>query len=155
MNQECLKTALRLLNYKFYASWQLQEKLEARDFTSEDILEVLDHLKTKKFLDDHEYIGARTRGLMRKRYSKSMIAHRLKRDGIAQEKTYQILEEHCYSEEQSAQSLAEKKIIQLQKREPDLVKRKQKLHFFLRSKGFSSACIQQAIAQVFKDTSEY
>ncbi len=146
-------TAFKFLEKTMKTESQLREKLLEKEFDEVTIDRVVILLKEYKLLDDHKYTQQflaeklRSRGLRK-------VTFELHQKGISKETLDEVLEtmETGSIEEESCFTVAEKKYREIQRKEDDRYKQKNKLYTFLAGKGYDYETINSVIRRVMEDT---
>ena len=143
--KKSLEYAFWLLGRRAYTQKQIREKLESKEFGSQDIESTVERLINLKFLDDFEfaknYVRQSTLGKPKGKYR---LKIELSRKGVDKELIEQALTEELSGEEDLAsQALARygKKFAKL-----DRQKRYEKSMRFLLGRGFSYDVAKKAVA---------
>ncbi len=146
------KRAVNLLGRRLHSYNELKLKLLRKKYEMELINEVLDHLREKDFLDDHEFAKQYTEEKVRlKSWGKNKIKSELFRKGIASEIIDKILNEEELSSSENAVVLAEKKLKTLSGRNYDRRVLSSKLYNYLFSKGYEYDTIREVIRKLVDD----
>lgn len=80
MNEElkkCYNSALRLIARRDYSEYKLSQKLKEKQFSLEEIAEVIGILKDENYLREDFYREARIKGLLRKGYSPEVVQYKM------------------------------------------------------------------------------
>lgn len=145
--------AYRYLAFRSRSEKEVFDHLSRKGFSSEEIQEVIDHLRHQQWLDDAQF--AQSWIHHRQKVSprgQSALRWELRKKGVKEEIIEQSLESFGEREEfASAQKIALKKLKQYQKL--PLPEAQQKLVCYLQRRGFSGEVIQQ-ILQLLKENQE-
>lgn len=148
--------ALSFLSRRFHSEKELLLKLKSKLYDERLIKIVLSDLKGKGFIDDRIFAQHFVEEkLSKKRWGKNKIKAALLNKGVNRS----IIDEavSSYEDDKSefdlAYSLAEKKIIQLQKRNIDTNKYQQKISTFLISRGFDFDTCREVCEKILKQDS--
>jgi regulatory protein len=148
--------ALSFLSPRFHSERELLIKLKSKSYDERLIKIVLSDLKEKGFIDDHVFASHFVEEkLNKKRWGKNKIKVALFSKGISGPIIDEILsgtKDHD-SELELALELAEKKIIQLKKRNTDPKKYQQKITSFLISRGFDFDTCREVCEKILKPES--
>jgi len=147
--------AFKFLEKTMKTESQLRDKLLEKEFDQVTIDRVVLMLEEYKLLDDHKYAlqflteKLRTRGLKK-------VSYELHQKGISKEVLDEVLEtmDTGSIEEESCGKLAEKKFREIQKKEVDSYKQKNKLYAFLAGKGYDYETINSVIRRIMDETLE-
>lgn len=147
--------AFKFLEKTMKTETQLRDKLLEKEFDLATIDRVVVLLNEYKLLDDYKYTlqflaeKLRSRGLRKASFE-------LHQKGISKEVLEEVLEtmDTGSIEEESCFKVAEKKFRDIQKKEDDRYKQKNKLYAFLAGKGYDYETINSVIRRVMEDTPE-
>ncbi len=145
--------ALSFLSRRFHSEKELLLKLKSKSYDERLIKIVLTDLKGKGFIDDHifsqHFVEEK---LSKKRWGKNKIKAALINKGVNRSTIDEAISgyEDDKSEFDLAYSLAEKKIIQLQKRNTDTNKYQQKISTFLISRGFDFDTCREVCEKILR-----
>lgn len=146
--EDCLNSALRILQRAAQTEKKMQEKLIGRKFELETVDKVLQKLKNMKFVDDEKY--ARDYVSYRGRTNplgKFNLRFKLMQKGIEKNLAKDAVDEISPEEElELARKLTEKRLRALARFEPS--EQKQKLARFLAARGFSSNVVFKVINEL-------
>ena len=143
--------ALRYIERSLKTIHEIEKKLREKEYSEETISRVIAFMDEYKLVDDDKYAEIffkeklRTRGVKKARFE-------LSSKGIPKETMENALENLSSSsvEEDSCLKLAEKKYVQLVKRETDPYKLKNKLYTFLMGKGYSYELINSTLVKIME-----
>lgn len=147
--------AFKFLEKTMKTESQLRDKLLEKEFDQFTIDRVVLLLNEYKLLDDHRYAlqflteKLRTRGLKK-------VTFELHQKGISKEVLNEVLEtmDTGSIEDESCFKVADKKFREIQKKETDHYKQKNKLYAFLAGKGYDYETINSVIRRVMDETLE-
>ena len=151
---QCLNYAIWLLTKQNYFQQVLVTKLQAKEYTQEEIAYALQKLNTYQYLDDKRLTGSFVKD--KKRFSKKgpqYIRQALRQKGVDQQVITEALEEY-YSEEEeieNCKAVAEKKLISYQRKETNAYTLKGKLYGFLMQRGFQSQTITKVLELIWQE----
>ena len=151
------RIATKFINTRRRSEREVAQKLKGYDFDKEIIEEVTTSLKAIGLIDDLAFARSFIHDkLIGKPHSAKRLELDLKKKGIAKDVTAEALKEVAgdESEEDRAYKTAEKKWQQLERRETDIKKRKQKLFTFLASRGFAFDVIRIVITKLSTDNDD-
>jgi regulatory protein len=142
---------LCLLETRNHTSEEISRKLRRRDYSEKTIEDVLEKLKSYKFIDDNEYTEKYIRDCLNfKKYGKKKIMYNLKNKGVDSI----LINNADFDFEiqyENACILAEKKL-KLLMNKPN---QKEKVFQYLASRGYEFGLINKVINKVFNDAHEY
>lgn len=144
--KRCKLRAMNLLQKKDYTTKQLRDKLDEGLYPKELVDEVIEYVKSYKYLDDDRYARDYINYHMSTR-SKNRIMQDLMNKGISKDMLIPIMEEQ-YAEESGDVELDQVKALLIKKHyDPDTAdfKEKQKIMAFLMRKGFQMSTIRKAM----------
>ena len=130
MNKELLNYALRLLNRKDYTEKEIRDKLLKKSQNGEEINEVIEYLKEKRFIDDIRYAQNYLYFRLKRGYGKRRVVHELLNKGIGED----LIESVITSEDESAEEVFLKKLTLLKGKK----NKRKKLFDFMYRRGFDS-----------------
>ena len=148
--------ALSFLSRRFHSEKELFLKLKSKSYDERLIKIVLSDLKESGFINDHVFtLHFVEEKLNKKRWGKNKIKAALLNKGVNRSTIDEAISgfEDEESEFDLAYSLAEKKIIQLQKRNTDSNKYQQKISSFLISRGFDFDTCREVCEKILKQDS--
>ncbi|MGB4589033.1 MAG: recombination regulator RecX [Clostridiaceae bacterium] len=147
--------AFRFLEKTMKTESQLREKLLDKEFEPVTIDRVVVLLKEYNLLDDHKYVFQFLTEKLRSRGLKK-VTFELHQKGISKEVLNEVLEtmDTGSIEEESCFRVAEKKFREIQKKELDHYKQKNKLYAFLAGKGYDYETINSVIRRVMDEAIE-
>ena len=136
------------MSYRPYSELELRQKMAKKKYGEEEIEKTITRLKELKYLDDTDF----TRRFVQNRLNfnprgKYLLIQELKQKGVEPVITEKILAEIKFDEYRIAQTLKKKKEKSLKNLPP--LKKRQKIMFFLQSKGFSPDVIYKVIGDSF------
>lgn len=151
--EKAKEIAYRYLAFRSRSEKEVSDHLSRKGFSSEEIQEVIEHLRHQQWLDDVQFAQSWIR--YRQKVSprgQSALRWELRKKGVEEEIIEQSLENFSAGEElASAQKMALKKWQQYQKL--PLPEAQQKLVRYLQQRGFSGDVIQQTL-QFLKENQE-
>lgn len=148
--------ALSFLARRFHSEKELFLKLKSKLYDEGLIKIVLLDLRESGFINDHVFtLHFVEEKLSKKRWGKNKIKAALLNKGVNRSTIDEVISgyEDDKSEFDLAYSLAEKKIIQLQKRNIDTNKYQQKISTFLISRGFDFDTCREVCEKILKQDS--
>lgn len=143
---DALKFAMKLIGLRRRSEAEIRSRLQERGTDEELEARVIEELYRFRYLDDESFAESYINDRIRFRPSGSLaLRNELKRKGIRQDIIELKLEELFDEEKElaTAESLTEKKLKTA--RTDDKKKLKAKMIFYLKSRGFSSQIIDQAL----------
>lgn len=146
MNKEAYSYSIKLLSKRDYSSFKLKQKLIARNYTDSEIIEIINTLKDKKFINDKNYALSRAKSFASKGLSNNFLIRRLEQEELYldDEEVNALRTDYNLLERDIINQLINKKIkFQKAAKSPEeLQKQKVKLISYLASKGHSYDSIQ-------------
>lgn len=139
-------SAYRFLSRRDHSVKELKLKLIKKKFNKELINEVIEHLKSLNFLDDEKFAKSFCNELLEsKMYGSSRIQDELYKKGVNREIVESVVPDEYDNEKyfENAKILASKKLSQIEQKENDSIKIKQKLYNYLTNKGYSGELINK------------
>lgn len=133
MNKEALNYALRLLDRRDYTKKQLEDKLNSRGVAERDIIEVINYLKEKGYVDDERYARNYVYFRLKRGYGKKRIRFELLNKGIDEA----IIDKALGLQDEQADEVFLKKY-ELLRGKKNL---KKKLFDYMQRRGFDSQTI--------------
>ena len=132
--------ALRKLEVRLHSIKELKDKLN-QAFPNEEhlVLTTLDEMERVHLISDHRFTVEYVHHLIQKPIGRLKIIGETRRRGLSDDAVEQALLDEGWSEEESAKRAIESKDRLLQG--VDERKRREKLHNFLRNRGFKDALI--------------
>lgn len=138
-HDKSLKYAFNLLNRKDYTEFELVEKLSNKGFGEATIVDVVEYLKEKRFIDDERYVENYIYFRLKSGYGKFKIVHDLKKKGVDESLIYDKLKD--INELESARDVFERKM--------EILKNKDnatsKIFQFLQRRGYSYDTINELL----------
>ncbi len=138
-HDKSLKYAFNLLNRKDYTEFELVEKLSNKGFSEATIVDVVEYLKKKRFIDDERYVENYIYFRLKSGYGKFKIVHDLKKKGVDESLIYDKLKD--INELESARDVFERKM--------EILKNKDnatsKIFQFLQRRGYSYDTINELL----------
>ena len=138
-HDKSLKYAFNLLNRKDYTEFELVEKLSNKGFGEATIVDVVEYLKKKRFIDDERYVENYIYFRLKSGYGKFKIVHDLKKKGVDESLIYDKLKD--INELESARDVFERKM--------EILKNKDnatsKIFQFLQRRGYSYDTINELL----------
>jgi regulatory protein len=146
--KEALIKAAAYCAYQERTQQEVRTKLYTYGLEPDDVEEIIVRLGQEKMLDEERYAQAYVRGKYGlKKWGRRKIVQGLKSKGISDYCIKQGLKEIDYDVyEQNLQQLLEKKNATEKEKNP--FARRQKLTYFLVSKGYENDLVQEAIKQL-------
>ncbi len=146
------KKAFDYLGRRLHSYSELKLKLLRKKYDKELIVEVLDYLREKKFLDDYQFGKQYAEEKVRlKSWGKNKIKSELYKKGIQAEIIDKIVNEEDLSSIENAEALAEKKLRVLSGRNYDKRVLASKLYSYLASKGYEYDMIREVIRKLIDE----
>ncbi len=147
--------AFKFLEKNMKTESQLRGKLLEKEFDQVTIDRVVLLLNEYKLLDDHRYAQQFLTEKLRSRGLKK-VTFELHQKGITKEVLEEALEtmDTGSIEEESCFKVAEKKFREIQRKEDDRYKQKNKLYTFLAGKGYDYETINSVIRRVMDEALE-
>lgn len=143
-------SAFRFLGLRLHSTSELKIKLQKKKHSLEIIERVLSYLAEKNYLNDEEFakqfVAERVK---RKKVGPGRLSAELMKKGIKRELIRENLleiDQEKYFE--NATGIAQKKLLQIRKKEADERKISAKLYSFLAGKGYESDLIRQVIVKL-------
>ncbi len=130
MNKELLNYALRLFNRKDYTEKEIRDKLLKKSQSEDEIDEVIEYLKEKRFIDDVRYTQNYLYFRLKRGYGKRRVVHELLRKGIAED----LIDRVLTSEDENAEEVFLKKLKLLEGKR----NKRKKMFDFMYRRGFNS-----------------
>ncbi len=137
MNKELLNYALRLLNRKDYTEKEIRDKLLKKSQSGDEIDEVIEYLKEKRFIDDVRYAQNYLYFRLKRGYGKRRVAHELLKKGIAED----LIDGVLTTENENAEEVFLKKLKLLEGKK----NKRKKLFDFMYRRGFDSEKIVELL----------
>ena len=146
--KEALIKAAAYCAYQDRTQQEVRDKLYSYGLEPDDVEELIIRLSQEKMIDEERYAQAYVRGKYGlKKWGRRKIVQGLKAKGISDYCIKQGLKEIDFEVyEQNLQQLLEKKNSTEKEKNP--FARRQKLTFYLMSKGYESDLVQEAIKQL-------
>jgi len=142
-----MKFAMKLISLRRRSVFEIAERLRKKEFEENVIGEILEELKSYKYLDDRQFaesyindrmsFNPRGKFLIRKELQEKGVA-----ENIIEEKLEKLISEE--KEIESARKLVEKKL-RIMGNKDNKNKTNQKIMSYLQSKGYSFEIISQAV----------
>jgi regulatory protein len=144
--------AYRFLARRAHSVQELREKLQKKGFELKTIVNILEDLKHKDYLNDLDFARLLVKEELKLRKSGPLLLkHKLLSKGIELSQVDELIQ-NLYHEEKQLQNcryLAKKKLRTLAKKTP--VKQKQQLAAYLKAKGHLWAIIQPVINELVQE----
>lgn len=146
IEEDVRQALLKLIERSSKSSGQLRKQLAEKEFPAQIIDQMIDRFIEVGLIDDHALARDFTElAISRKSKAKSVIARELRAKNFPQEAIDAAISEiDVESELEAAKKLAESRIRQLMKLEPEV--RTRRLSSFLMRKGYSSSVVWAATA---------
>jgi len=146
------KKAFDLLGRRQHSYNELKMKLLGKKYDKELIVEVLDNLREKEYLDDYEFGKQYVEEKIRtKSWGRNKLKAELFKKGISAEAAGRIIEELDLSPVESALSLAKKKLRILSNRNFEKREISTRLYSYLYSKGYDYDTIKEVMSKLFDE----
>lgn len=103
---------VKILSSRDFSEHKLREKLQERNYTTQEIEDAITEVKSKNFLREDNYIEARIKAFMNKGYSPDYIQQKLSQEHlqVSSEIIESIFEEYNMSTDEQIRRLASKKM---------------------------------------------
>ena len=148
---KCKEAALRILDKSYKSEKELREKLVQKEYDKYAIDQTLNFLQEYNLVNDEKYAKLYIKDRLRTQ-GRNKIKYSLIQKGINEDIISELLEDSDKEEEKNiAYNLANKKYLQLKKRETDTYKIKNKLSRFLISRGYDYSLTKDIINEIVND----
>lgn len=148
---KCKEAALRILDKSYKSEKELREKLFQKEYDKYAIDQTLNFLQEYNLVNDEKYAKLYIKDRLRTQ-GRNKIKYSLIQKGINEDIISELLENSDKEEEKNiAYNLANKKYLQLKKRETDTYKIKNKLSRFLISRGYDYSLTKDIINEIVND----
>ncbi len=149
------QSSFRYLSGRNHSRYELYLKLLKKKYNKQFILNTLDELEKTKLIDDKEFAKDYFSLQVKKKWGLLKIKSELFKKGVKRDIIEEVVNNSTDVTEflNSAKLLAERKLVQLQKRNSDKAKFKQKIFQYLAGRGFTTAIISQVLNQLEFGTS--
>lgn len=148
---KCKEAALRILDKSYKSEKELREKLFQKEYDKYAIDQTLNFLQEYNLVNDEKYAKLYIKDRLRTQ-GRNKIKYSLIQKGINEDIISELLEDSDKEEEKNiAYNLANKKYLQLKKRETDTYKIKNKLSRFLISRGYDYSLTKDIINEIVND----
>jgi len=150
------QSALRLLSYRVRSEKEIRNYLRTKEFSDENIDQVLSSLRISGMVNDREFAHAFIRNaLTLKPIGRILLRQKLLLLGIELSMIEEALDKECGPEDQlsAADNAAEKAMRRIGKR-GDPVKERSRLVATLLRKGFPYSIVKEVVAQHFSASTE-
>ncbi len=137
MNKELLSYVLRLLNRKDYTENGIRGKLSKKSQNEDEINEVVEYLKEKRFIDDERYAQNYLYFRLKRGYGKRRVAFELLNKGINEG----LVESVLASEDENAEETFLSRLELLKGKK----NKRKKLFDFMYRRGFDSEKIVELL----------
>ena len=147
------KKAFDYLGSRLHSYNELKLKLLRKKYDKEMVIEILDYLTQKKYLNDYEFGKLYAEEKIRtKSWGKNKLKAELYKKGISSNIVDQVLsEENDDSANEKALALAEKKLKTMLKRNYDKRELRAKLSAFLFSRGYEFDLIREVVDKLLAE----
>ena len=98
-NRTCMEVALAKLSYRMRTESELRKSLIELGYSEDEILSVMEELKSYGYIDDDRYIREFYRSSRRKSWSRNRIIRALSEKGVSRSKASDVIDEFENSEE--------------------------------------------------------
>ncbi|MGM9973498.1 MAG: recombination regulator RecX [Clostridiaceae bacterium] len=143
--------AFRIIEKSYKTKSQVIDKLMSRGYDENNINKIMSLLEEYNLIDDNVYVKAYIKDNLSKQ-GKMKLLYNLKSKGIKEDIIQSELKNiDDISLEEAAYSAAEKKYLQLKKRETDSFKITQKLSTFLLSRGYDYEIIKRVSRRLLEN----
>ncbi|EQC43503.1 regulatory protein RecX [Bacteriovorax sp. Seq25_V] len=145
--QKAYSYSIRILSKRDYSRYKLKIKLQSQGFDESLIEEILNHLESKKFINEQNYAESKIKNWMTKGLSIDHIRQKLEQENISADNYFisQVFDEYKTDEDSQLESLIQKKCRSISSREMFDFNFEKKLIRYLLSKGHSYDMVQKAI----------
>lgn len=150
--QKCKNYILRLLSYRQYSRYEIEQKLKKKDYEKSVCEQSINDLENVGLIDDDEFADMWVRSRMRHRpRGKYLLKLELKKKGVADHIINRVLTEYDkkYDEEEIANRLAQKRMKRYKNIET--LKAKRRIFSYLKRRGFRYEAIYSALDNIFTD----
>ncbi len=146
--QQAMNVAVRLLSRRNHTGYEIEHKLKDRGFEADLTEKVIAECERLNYINDKETARLYIQELKRKGYGTHRISISMKKKGLSEELTEDMLEQfNSESDElENARRVLENKLKSFE-REKDIRKKKEKIYRFLYSRGFSKSVISEIMSQ--------
>lgn len=154
----CLRDALRLLQYRWRAVRELSERLERKGFDPSTVSSTIERLTADGWLDDERFARELVRARKRKHQGPRRIERDLEGFGIERDLARRIVKESFSGDEEIEQlrTLCRRKIEQIQARYGNAHLRsevgRRKLARHLLQRGYDGGSVRSVIAEELRRT---
>jgi len=150
------QSALRLLSYRPRSEKEIRNYLRTKEFSDENIDQVLSNLRTSGMVNDREFARAYIRNALTLRpIGRILLRRKLLLLGIEPTMVEEALNEECGPEDQlSAADVAAEKIMRRVGKRGDPDKAKSRLVAALLRKGFPYSVVKEVVAKHFSASSD-
>ena len=146
--QRCKDAALHFLGYRPRSEVEVRRRLRRSSFDEEIISEVIARLKKQSLIDDIAFARYwKDNRISYRPRSRRMIRHELMEKGISSEIAANVLED--VDDEESAYRIVQKKVRSIET--DDFNAFRDRISYFLRSKGFSYDIISRIAVRVWQE----
>jgi len=151
--QELLNKMMRYCAMEEKSVFDLKIKLYNLNASKEEIEKIIDQLIDDNFLNEERYVRVFIKGKLNSRkWGRIKIENALRQKNVSSKLIEMLMEETINPENYQSmiQSVLEKKMIELETKELETQKMKEKLFFYAASKGYEKDLIFSFMNQYFK-----
>lgn len=156
VENQCFRTALRLLGRRDHSAAELAQKLKSRGFRHTTINAVLEECKRLNYLDDERFYVTYSRTLQAKGFGALRVQQMLRSKGVAEELIAPADDDRFSFEAQCTQcrqAVVKKLKTKSLQDVPSVLK--PKLYRFLLGRGFAGEVIHRILDEVQAETGEH
>lgn len=150
--KKCKNYILRLLTYRPYSRYEVEQKLRKKEYAEEVIAISLDDLERVGLINDLEFANAWIYSRMRHRpRGRWLLERELRQKGVSDKNIAKAMSDFDeeYDEFQIAHRLAEKRMRRYQQIDP--MKARRRVFSFLKRRGFSYEVIRSVFDDLFEE----
>jgi len=146
-------SALRLVSRRPHSSFELRLKLQKKNFSKDDISEIIKDFLAKGYLSDNDFAERFIDEGIKKKKGLMRIKSELYSKGISRDIIEQVLNKFDDDETliENATIIARKKLESFNYKKYDANQKKQKLYSYLNNKGYSSDIIRQVVNKIIEE----
>lgn len=149
--RKCKNAAIKIVERSAKTEKQVIDKLKEKEYSDDAIKYAVDFLNEYGFINDRLYAKSFAHDKLMKNGT-NKIKFELRRKGISDDIIKETLNDINDDEEiENAVSIAEKKYVQILRRESDKYKIKNKLYTFLAGRGYSFDTVKKVVEIVMKE----
>jgi regulatory protein len=150
IDNQCFRTALRLLGRRDHSASELTNKLKGRGFSLSVIEPVIATCRRLNYIDDQKFSENYARNLKNKGFGALRVAQMLRAKGVSKELIVAAQADQTSFDQQCAQcrrALTKKRKTMTSLKDP--AKRKAGIYRFLMNRGFGADVIHQVMNEAF------